>query len=506
MRGKKNTNYRFWQRGFWWKKVGQPLAKRNWDAARNTRYWSKLISSAMGFLFNDEIKQDVEILRARARDAAKNDPYVVRYLDVIKEKVIGPDGITLYSGVRNLDESPDKIANKVIENHWCRFSKEVTVDGLNLRQSCGLFLETMARDGEQFAIIQRGSEFGPYRIQVKFLDAEFLDLNYNEQLPNGNFIVQGIEFDQNDKPVAYHFFKQLPRTRVLGAYQSNQYERVPAEDVIHGYERERCIQARGIPWYAASLETLHQINEYKATELFASRIAAAKQVFFKQSKGSEAPGDVLDDTSNVMRDGPGDIPILPPGLDVAEWNPEHPHNNYGAFIKTNLRSFAANVGLSYNTIANDAESTSYSSLRQHSIDERGTYRELQSYLKEQLLDRLFAEWLRQALDNKLLVSGNITLSQNFDKYNAPQWRFPVWAWLDPAKETAAVAMQLDYKIMSRTEAARQRGREYKEVIDEIAAENEYAAARGVALSESELNAEFARKIVESAYFEGEKAA
>lgn len=493
-----NNNKRsFFSRVFTREQPLPAIKKRNWDAAKNSRFFSKFIADAYSF-FDDEIAKDIATLRSRARDAAKNDPHVVRYLSVIKEKVLGPKGITLRMAVRNPSTKlPDAFANNAIQTAWSDYSKAVTVDGLNLVQTSAMFLETAARDGEIFARIHRGRSFGKYGIQLQLLDAEYLDHKFNGTLKNGNTIVQGVEYDDLYRRIAYHFFKERPRSQT--ALQKNktiERIRIPAEDVIHGFKRERPSQTRGFPWFAASIESLEQIKEYKKTELFASRIASAKQAFITSTNREDTmPGDddPNDDQVTIFEGAPGEFPVLPPGMSIESWDPSHPHGNFGAFLKANLRGFAADVGLSYNTLANDAESTSYSSLRQHTIDEWVTYKNIQEWIIQTLLNRLFEEWLGMAFDMRLL-----TLQGKVESYNEPHWRCPVWAWLDPAKETAAITMQLDQKIKSRSEVARSIGLEYKDVLDEIADENAYAASVGVDLGTPAATRAFAEKIVEQA--------
>ena len=472
-----------------------PIRMRNFDAGRTTRFTTSWTTSSE--IFNDEIRKDITVMRARSRDASKNDVYARRYFKVIKQNVVGPDGMKLKMAIRTKEQKLDKLPSMIIEQRWATFSKAVTVDGLNLRQTLGLFLETTARDGEVFAIIRRGDDFGKHKIQVQLLEAEYLDKDFNGTFKNGNIVTQGIEYDKFFRPVAYHFWEQFPTTSNTST-GNNKKVRVEAEDVIHGYDRERCSQGRGYPWLSSSLEALKQIKDYKEYELVASVLAASKMGFYITKEGEQFDADFDDpaDPNAVVQEiEPGLLETLPAGYDFKMFDPQHPNGNLADFIKANLRGVASSVGLSYNTLNSDAESTSYSSLRQHRIDEDGTYQELQQFLIDTFLNRLFEAWLKwmiiMRLDNILLKP------EGFDRYNTPTWRTRKRQWVDPAKETSAIQVQLDYGLRSRTDVARSIGIVWNDMADEIAAERAYAESIGLDLSVSDVTRALDTKLLEA---------
>ena len=477
--------------------------KRRFEAAANYRTLSDWLAHSID-IFEEELRMDLPVLRTRSREASINDVYARRYFKVLRQNVVGSEGIKLKMGIRNANGNPDTLANMLIEERWQKFSKNITVDGMNLRETLGLFLETVARDGEVFAIIKRGKTFGPHMLQLQLLDAEYLDLDFNAVLDNGNRIANGIEYDKLHRRVAYHFWENYPDKKTFDK-SNNKRLRVKAEDVIHGYEKERSSQGRGYPWLSSSLIQLAHVKEYKKSELIAARVASAKMGFFTRPANENDLGDYDDsyDPNAVIQEAEaGVFDVLPEGYGLQTFDPQNPNGNFSDFVKNILRGVAASVGVSYHTLANDAESTSYSSLRQFEIDERDTWREHQAWLIDSFLTPLFEAWLTMLLAMRL---DNIRLPMDgFDKFNAPIWRPRTWQWIDPAKETAAIQLQLDQKIRSRSDVARSLGHEYKDVVDEIALENAYAESIGVDLGSSEGSREFARKLIERSAEDSEK--
>jgi lambda family phage portal protein len=368
----------------------------------------------------------------------------------------------------------------LIEERWARFAKSVTTDGRTLREALQLFLETTARDGEVFVIIRRGEEFGKYMMSLQFYEAEYVDYNHNGLTNNGNEVKNGIEYDQYGRPTAYYFWKYHPATNNV-AYR-NERIRVDAKDVIHGYDRERVNQGRGFPWLAAGLIQLAHLKEYEKSELVASRIASAKMGFYTRPKGENEIGDEedpVDKNAMLQEVEPGVFDVLPEGYSLQTFDPQNPTGNFGMFVKVILRGIAASVGVAYHTLANDLESTSYSSLRQGSIDERETFKHQQQWLIEHFLTKVFEEWLKILIAFR--VDGMRLPLDSYDKFNAPLWRPRTWQWIDPAKETAAIKMQLNENIRSRTDVARQMGVDYVDVLAEIAEEQRLAKEMGVVI-------------------------
>lgn len=458
-----------------------PKRKRSFDAAK---YHPSLGMMASMFSdFNDEIKRDSQALRARSRDASINDPFARRYLKAITQNVIGPHGIQLKMGVKKPDGSMDTMANYMLEQRWSQFCKSVSVDGKNLRETLKLILETTARDGEVFLVMRKGVSFGKYLIQVQLYEAEYVDINHNELTAAGNEVRSGIEYDYFGRPIAYHIWKQHPNSVGVKTMGYNERVRIPAEEVIHIYSRERQTQGRGFPWLSASLLPLKHINEYTKSELIASRVASAKMGFFtKTGSATENVGDYADEVDPnafVQEAQPGMFDVLPEGWTVNTFDPQNPNSNYSSFIKTILESVAMSLGVAYHTLSGDLSSANYSSLRQGALDERETFKEIQQWLIEAFLTPVFEQWLSNVLAFQL--EGVRLPISKFDQFNAPVWRPRVWQWVDPAKDMAAIQMQLEQNLRSRTEVCQSLGRDYVDVIQEIAAENELARSLGVAV-------------------------
>lgn len=457
----------------------RPLKARRFEAGASHRTLNEWISTSYA-MFDEEIRQDLTTLRSRSRDASINDVYARRYFKALCTNVVGSDGVQYRMRVKNSNMSYDKAANRIFDEAFTDWSKNATVDGLSLKQAENLYVETTARDGECLVQLLRGKEYGKFGFQLRFIEADYLDHQYNAMLSNGNIVRAGVEYDRVGRIIAYHIWEYHPKDTEMYGIQNNKRLRVVKEDIIHGYSKERSSQGRGFPWLASSLLNLTHLKEYQKSELVAARVASAKMGFFTRPAGEEdILGDEIDEENGalIQEAEPGSFDILPEGYRLETFDPNNPNGNFPNFVKVILRGIAASLGVSYHTLANDLESTSYSSLRQGALEERETWKQHQKWLIESFLQPVFENWLKMAL---LTPSSNIRLPMaQYDKYNAIEWLPRTWAWIDPAKEANAIKTQLDNNLKSRTEIIRSMGRDFEDVAQEIASENELLKELGI---------------------------
>src|SRR5690348_15373182 len=84
---------------------------------------------------------------------------------------------------------------------------------------------------------------------IQLLEPDFLDDSRLGVLPNGNKVVQGVEFDPIGQRAAYWLFPEHPGNNFAIAAMGLVSKPVPASEIAHLYEHQRT-QARGVPWAA----------------------------------------------------------------------------------------------------------------------------------------------------------------------------------------------------------------------------------------------------------------
>jgi lambda family phage portal protein len=416
----------------------QNTYRRSYDAARQDRLSANFLAPVTTGDAELRSGAALRIMRARAREAERNNDYAKKFLNMCKVNVVGRTGFSLQNKARDKNGNMDKAANAVIESEWAKWGKKgnCTVDGrLSWLAEQELFIKTVARDGEFLARKIRG--FGnPWRFAIQNLECDLLDENHNvTDGPKQNLIRMGIEYDKWDRPVAYHLRRKHPgdMLRFAGSGASYDYERVPASEIIHCFTMERSTQGRGIPWMHTAMRRLNQVGEYEFTEVVASRAGASKMGFYQRTADatSDLPQDDEDKAGNPIQDfEAGIIEKLPPGYTFVSNDPQHPTSQFAPFIKASLRGCASGLNVTYNSLANDLEGVNFSSMRSGAIDERDNWKQIQGWMITDFVTQIFEVWLEM-----LLLTNRTNLPYaKFDKFNAPEWRGRIFDWVDPSKD------------------------------------------------------------------------
>jgi lambda family phage portal protein len=436
--------------------------------SRLTLDWIATILSA-----DQEIKGNMRLLRARARELSRNNAVAKSFLKILLSNVVGEKGITYRSLVRNNNDQLNQPFNTKIEKAWCEWSKKgnCTVDRrFSLRQVQNLILKTLATDGEVFIRLVPGFA-NKYRFALQMIDADQVDHLFSRpKSPKENEIRLGIEVDEWGAPVAYYVNKQHPSD--LGG--SLVRERVPAEYIIHLFDPERVNQTRGITWFHPCMVEMRMLGGYVEAELVAARAGAAKMGFLKYTDPSsfEAPNP---DAKYRIEANPGVIEQLPPGVDFQQWNPDHPANAFPMFVKAMLRFIASSLGVSYNALASDLEGVNYSSMRSGLLIERDQWRICQSLMKETFLQPIFEYWISLAL-----LSGALVLdSRDPSRFTEGKWKARGWQWVDPLKDTQANILAINAGLTSRSACMAEEGEDAEDVFEEIAEDAKLAESFGL---------------------------
>lgn len=417
----------------------------------NNKYHSDWMPSNVSI--DKEIKHNLVKIRAYCREIAFTNNYIRRYVMLCESNIVGENGIVLQPQVRFNNGDLDNYANKVIADAFYDWGVKKLCDVTNQYTYVEL-LKTIVRsvviDGEIFVLLLRG-DYNRYGFTMQLIPTDLVDDSYNvERTLEGNTIIMGIEKTPTGQPVAY-YIKQ--------PYEGRR--RIPAEDMIHIYRRDRLDQTRGLPWFVSTISTLRHLDKYIEAEVIASRVAAAQMGVIETEQG-EYVGDALVDGQQVMDVEPGVWRTLLPGQKFTQFTPDHPNLSFSEFSKGLLRDISAGLGISYNALVSDLESVNYSSLRQGAIEDRAMWRMLQQWLIDILLNRVYAEWLRMSLLTKA-----ISLRESFDYYNAPAWYPRRWEWVDPVKDITAVKMAIELGIKSRTQVLAEMGFDLQEVYEQL---------------------------------------
>lgn len=455
-------------------RLGYAPSRRQFAAAavsRLTSSWTGTYHS-----LDRDLTSALPRLRARARDLAQNNDYVRRYLSMVAVNVAG-QGVSIQSQARWDDGQPDRQLNAAIEDAFSRWAQQPEITRrMDWAEVQRLTARSCALDGE--ALIRLSIQ--NRRLQLQLLDPTLLDDTYSDATKR---IVMGVETDAHGAPVAYHILTAHPGD----AATQRRRERVPAENIIHLYRNDRAQQTRGVTWLHSAMKRLNDLGGYEEAAIIAARVGAAKMGFFTAPDGDLSPlADAGDPAGELYQDAdPGRFGLLPPGYDFKSFDPDYPHEQYGTFVKAQLRGIAAGLGVAYHNLAGDLEAVNFSSARAGTLEERDQWMILQDWFIAGFVRPVFAAWLDAAL-----LAGEISVitqagprvldSTVTDKVLAGvTLAGRRWAWVDPVKDVQANLMAIDGGLKSRREVAAEQGRDLDDVWAQIAREQAEAERLGL---------------------------
>jgi lambda family phage portal protein len=451
---------------------------------------------------NRELRFGLANMRARSRDLERNDPFAKKFLELVETNIVGPCGINMQSRAGDLGPAPDfkftqdKAANSIIEREWAAFSRagQFDVTGkLSRAATERLLVRAIARDGEVMVkpVADPTSRWG---IRYQLLEADWLDEKLNEDLPNGNRIVLGVELDPAGKPVAYHLHTRHPgdAKRVVGSERI----RYTADQIRHYFIAERPEQVRGTPWMHAAMSKLYQLGEFDEAAILAARLGADKFMILEDAEGTAAdmadgqmptPDDANAPSINegtgalYFQSQKGSIDILPRGTKVADWNPNYPSDTYGPFIKAALRGVSSGLpGVSYESLSNDREGVTWTSIRHAVLDEREAWKALQRLIIDTYAWDGFTLWLDAALLSPKKPLAYLPASKR-DKFLSPVFTGRRWDWVNPKDDMEAKEKALQMRLTSHRRVLAEQGIDLEELLSEMQDDRELAATYGVDL-------------------------
>lgn len=473
--------------------VGRAMARmfQAGESDRLTGSWPTMPMTA-----DDIVRRNQRVLVARSREQAANNDFAKAFLRMCRQNIVGFRGVQLQAQPRDPNGEIDRLAEEAIEGAWREWGQAENCDvtgRLTWRSLQHLAVTSAAKDGEFMFRKVFGRDGGPWGFALQVLDPQRCPPDFDEtRRRDGTFIRHGIEFNRFGRPLAY-YFTTTDEEEADYSYGGRRFIRIPADQIIHGFEQDMVGQRRGLPWMATALWRMNMLKGFDDAALVNARVTAAKGGFFEWADGEGPSLDPEEDQDEVFMEAePGAFQELPPGLRFKEWAPQYPNGEYAAFTKAQLRSMASGLGVAYNNLANDLEGVNFSSIRQGTLDEREAWKDRQEWLIETLLAPVFNEWLPRAiLAGRIRVNGSPLRADRLAKYREVSWQPRRWQWVDPSKDVKAATDSMGHMLSSPGQIIRETGRDPDTVWREVA--SDIAAMRAAGIPDQFIEAALGQK-------------
>ena len=438
-------------------------------ATRRTSGWTPPTSDINTLVFGS-----ADTLGARARDMVRRNPWATNALDAFVANCIG-------TGIK--PQSLHSEAAEQIQALWLRWTDEADASALtDFYGLQALACRAVMEAGECIIRLRpRLPKDGlSVPLQLQVLEAEHLPTNETRKLPNGNYVRAGIEFNGIGKRVAYYLYREHPGD-TLNPLATTELVRVPAESVLHLFRPLRPGQLRGQPWLTQVLIKLNELDQYDDAEVVRKKTAAMFAGFVTKN----APEDPIlnEDDADSEAAGtavaglePGTMQVLLPGEDVKFSSPADVGASYETFMRVQLRSIAAGMGITYEQLTGDLTGVNYSSIRAGLLEFRRRCEQFQhQVIVFQMCRPIWRAWIQAAVG-----SGALPHASDLAPYYDVKWIPPGFAWVDPLKDIKAQIMAVRAGFKSRAEVVSEQGYDAEQIDAEIAADNARADELGLA--------------------------
>ncbi len=440
-----------------------------------------------------DLSNDRETVAFRARNLYQNSAFSGALINTIDINVVGT-GLKIRPAIphellgisREAADAWERRTQEMFEL-WASSKNCDAEKKADFHELQSLAIKTQLITGDLFGLAKYRAGAGAFGMNLKLLEADRC------QNPFGRFdsqyLAQGIEVDRSGAAVAYHFTKVPPfnldnYSDALETVRVTAFDRFGLPNVIHCFTADRTDQRRGISALAPIISQVKQQERYQDAELLAAVVSAMFTVFLESNNPEETPemdGNVPEDErvadyrgpKSPIELAPGAIVELPSGYKINPANPTRPNVNYKPFVDSIFCEAAARVGVSYEVVLKQFNS-SYNAVRAALLESKKTFSRIKHNFVSDFCQPLYEKWLYQAvLTGEIEAPGMLDNPLKRAAWSRCQWIGDSAFLLDPLKETQAMKMQVDEHFMSRDNAvAAITGGSYERVANELAEEKQ----------------------------------
>ena len=399
------------------------LIKARYDAAattdENRRHWLHADELSANAANSPDVRR---LLRVRSRYEAANNSYA-------RGLMLNVTGDTVGTGPRLQMLTPSSEANRRIEQEFAAWARTV-----RLPEKLRTLRMARVSDGETFAILTSNPLLrSPVKLDLRLVEAD--QVTTPDLSLDADHAVDGIRFDEFGNPTEYHVLRRHPgdthQTLDL------EYDRVPAESILHYFRADRPGQARGVPDITPALPLFAHLRRYTLAVLTTAEFGAIPGGILYTDAPANGEAEAVEPMDMIELER-GMLMTMPGGWKMGQLQAQQPSTMFGEFRREILAEIGRTLLVPVNVITGDSSRHNYASGR---LDHQAYFKSIrveQSHLEAVVMDRLLDAWF----DEAALIPG--LLPEGLGPYGT--WSH-TWMWdgtshVDPLKEANAQAVRL----------------------------------------------------------------
>lgn len=474
-------------------KLVREMRKRSFEAVQINRLTKDFVAATESI--NAAIRAGGQRLRDLSRQQYENNSTARRWVDLFVTNVVGENGHTLQCDIKILEEQQsgdgkmevvevsDDEKNNLIEKHFAEWSKPENCSVTHSHSYATIqkiLARHKSRDGEAFLrrVVDPDSKYG---IRLQIIPPELIAESYTAELPNGNVVVMGIEYNIWRQPVAYYILKNSIKQDAWGFVEKRgEMDRIPASEIRHYFDPEFSNQGRGYTRMANVILMMTWMKDYNRASVLNAKFSARKLGFLTDANPEDPIDKVESDTTDTAtkenasgQESAQSRPAISGeeltftnigSQKLEKWDPQYPHEQHEMFNRVSWRDIATGLNVAYCSLSGDYSNSTWSSSRTELEVERKGWKHEQRVMIETIDEPIFEWWLEIALIKGAIPGFRFT---DFQRLNKPYFTGPSFDYINPVDESNALRSDLEAQFISPFDVAAKKGKRPEDVYREI---------------------------------------
>lgn len=399
------------------------------------------------------IAKELLLLQLRVAHAIRNNPYAF----AAKEKYV-----TNLQAIKINWQKSNKKADTRMQDIWDNWVEDPCLDGYgNFDSFQSLVHSTMFQTGAVFIRKQIRKNSSPVSLKLELVPTEYLDVGFNT-FGQTSDVRYGIEFIDS-RPTNYYFRRGIVDSVYYG--RDNPYDRViiPADELIHVFQRTLPNQWLGIPLLAPALIALYEIDDLVDATVAKQKAAQAIAWIVKNTNpiamtpvGVPVTKKVDGKDKIIFKGNGGNVQYLNKGEDISFYQSTDIGDNLMKLIRSELQKVAASLGIPFYQLTGDYEGIDYSTLRGLAIELRTRAEYIHHFIMIPLCLKPIAKY----------VQSLVSLTNSRLATSIPTFQLPRWYGVDELKDTQADLLEVQSGFATLQSKLDERHMTFEEIIED----------------------------------------
>ena len=447
--------------------AGRMLAERNafelqargYDAADDSRFRNHYARSRSLPLDEDRHigAHDRQSIRLECRDLWRNNEIVRAIVDRFPSYAV-------WTGIYPQPQTSDPAINREYAQWWAEIYTPTAdyrqINGVDLIENQRLAISHRLVDGGLgFVLLDNG--------QIQPIEADRIATP--REFSADQDVVEGVRRSSSGLVLGYYVCNRTAG----GTVDTAKSRFIPRENFVYCYQPGRVDQLVGIPDLAPCVNKLRDydetdqyvLNKVKADAMNLFTRKTAGGLPNSMPRGSYTKASTSGDVTRVEKGEWGQVFNLGANEEMNAFEGKTPSSQYVPYLKHQLQTIAAAVGVSYEIIMIIFTEGSFSSQRAAIIHNKHAFLAWHDWVVTRMMNRLYNWRIAKAINARELPPAPRD-SRGVSEWWRKSWSIPYFDWVDPQKQVNADKERFNMGTDSLTAIINAQGRYRDEVFDE----------------------------------------